>query len=67
MLDKFGHSSSEMGVNIFLDGIFFVTRNGSGFKLTEFDKKFCEAYHNKVLNTFKLFKYKMIHALHCNE
>ena len=63
----FGHSSSELGVNIFLDGLFVVTRMGSGFKLTQFDKKFCEAYHNKVSNTFKLFKYKMLHALHCNE
>ena len=63
----FGHPSSEIAVNIFLDGLYVVTRNGSGFELTPKDKMFCESYHKKVLETLNIFQGQIKHAIDCSK
>ena len=63
----FGHPSSEIAVNIFLDGLYVVTRNGSGFELTPKDKMFCETYHRKVWETLTIFQGQIKHAIDCSE
>ena len=63
----FGHESSKVGVNFFLDGLFVVTRDDSGFELTECDKRFCKLHYKKLRKTFDLFQAKVNHATKCTE